>query len=329
MPPASGSAIDFLIYPFSFSKLTLAMALAPLPPLNALKAFEATARYLSVQRAAAELHVTAPAISHQIKALEQFLGFLLFQRLRRGMRLTEKGAAYFYRVSRALEGVAAATRDARQPSVQPRLSLAVPPHFLTRWMIARLPGFLENHRFIDIRIFDTLRQVDFDSEGVDAQIYHGAKEWPGVELERLADDDLCPVCSPDFLKRAGRVTGLRDLTRLPLIHAERRSVSWERIFRSGGLEFRSARNLVFLHAQPVIEAAVHGIGVAIANRVCVADLLASRSLVVPFEFQPKPNPRLAYFLARPSRAQRDIRLDLLRDWLVSEIGQSVKGLQAG
>ena len=300
------------------------MALAPLPPLNALKAFEATARQLSVQLAAAELHVTAPAISHQIKALEEFLGFSLFQRLRRGIRLTEKGAAYFYRVSRALEGVAAATRDARQPTVQPRLSLAAPAHFLTRWMIARLPSFLEKHPFLDIRIFDTQRQVDFDSEGIDAQIYHGTKEWPGVQLERLAEDDLCPVCSPALLKNAGKLANLRDLSKLPLIHAERRSVSWERIFRSGGQELRSSRNLVFLHAEPVIEAAVHGMGVAIANRICIVDLLTSRALVVPFEFQPRPTPRLAYFLARPSRTQNDVRLDLVRDWLVFEIARSIK-----
>jgi LysR family glycine cleavage system transcriptional activator len=305
------------------------MARPPLPPLNALRAFEATARHMSFQRAAEELHVTPPAVSHQIRALEEHLGFALFERLRRGIRLTEKGTSYFYRVSRALDGVAIATRDVRHADAQTQLTLAVPPHLLSSWMIPRLPGFLEQHPFLDLRIVDTLRQADFEAEGVDAQIYYGSGALPGVELEPLAEDDLCPVCSPAFLRSSGRIAGLRDLAKVALIHTERRPVSWERIFRSRGLEPpRPPRNLVFLHAGPVVGAAVHGMGVALANRLCIADLLASGALVIPFEFKPRPSPRLAYYLARPPRTQKDARIDLLRNWLTEEMARSMKMLAA-
>jgi LysR family transcriptional regulator, glycine cleavage system transcriptional activator len=324
MPCGINRATEFLLYDFMFSKLKTAMPNTPLPPLNALRAFEATARQMSFKLAAAELHVSPPAISHQIKALERFLGFALFYRLRRGIKLTEKGSAYFYRVARALEVVATATSDARQPYVQPRLSLAVPPNLLSTWLLTRLPHFLEKHPFVDVRIFDTLRQVDFDGEGVDAQIYFGTNAWQGVELERLADEDLCPVCSPAFLNKVGRLASLRDLSKVPLIHTERRSTSWEKILRSAGHELRAPRNLVFLHSQPVIEAAVHGMGVAIANRICVADLLEARSLVIPFELQPKPTPKFSYFLVRPMRSLKDTRIEVLRDWLVSEMHRSLK-----
>lgn len=302
------------------------MARAPLPPLNALRVFEATARHLSFQLAAEELHVTPPAVSHQIKALEQYLGAPLFQRLRRGIRLTEKGQSYYFRVSRALDGVAGATRDMRQTGTQAQFTLAVPPHLLTSWLMARLPQFLQSHAFMDFRIIDTLRQVDFDAERIDAQIWYGSDELPGLEVVHLAEDDFCPVCGPSFLKKAGRIGSLKDLAKVPLIHIERRPVGWERIFRGRGLSMPTPpRNLTFLHASPAIQAAINGMGVALANRLCVADLISAGTLVVPFELRYKVTPRLSYYLVRPAYLGNDTRVEALRSWLIAEIKRSMRG----
>lgn len=300
------------------------MLRAPLPPLNALRAFEATARHLSLRTAAEELHVTSPAISHQIKALEDYLGFALFERLRRGVRLTDRGASYFQRVSRALEAVSNATKDIRQAGVVRSLALAVPPHLLSSWMIHRLPKFLEMGPISDLRIVDTVRRVDFESEGIDAQIMWGTGTWSGLELDHLADDRLCVVCSPKFLEEFGPISSLRDLAKCPLIHTDRRPVSWDRLLAAAGVvRAPEAMNLVVLRPMPAVQAALRGLGAAIVSRICVSDLLTSGSLVVPFQHSFQGQPKLGYFLARAPESAARGKLDYLRDWLRSELSRTL------
>lgn len=301
------------------------MLRAPLPPLNALRAFESAARHLSFRTAAEELHVTAPAISHQIKALEGYLGFAVFERMRRGVRLTERGAAYFHRVSRAFETVSNATKDIRHTGVPRSLRLAVPPHLLSGWMIPRLPRFLEISPVKDLRIVDTVRRVDFDSEDIDAQIMWGTGTWSGLELDLLVDDKLCVVCSPKFLEEFGPITSVRDLAACPLIHTDRRPVNWERVLGSARVE-RSprARNLVVLRPMPAVQAALRGMGAAIVSRICVADLLTSGSLVVPFDHQFPGVPNLAYFLARAQDAAAQSKVAYFRDWLRIELSRTLE-----
>lgn len=296
------------------------MSLKPLPPLNALRAFEATARCLSVTVAAAELHVTPPAISHQIKALEDYLGFPLFQRLRKGITLTEKGSVYFFRIARQLESVARATEEIRESGGQPSLTLCVPPHFLSGWMIPRLHRLIRENLLSNIRFVDTVRKVNFESEGVDAQISWGSAGWSGLVRELLIEDELCVVCSPDFLDRHGPLSSLQELADVPLIHTDSRPVAWDRVLNAADVErSKSAKNLTFIRPLPVVEAARHGLGVAIASRLCVADLVASGVLVIPFSPQIRAVSKLSYSLVRPAHAVNDMRLDGLRDLLRTEL----------
>lgn len=296
----------------------------PLPPLNALRAFEAAARHLSLRTAAEELSVTPPAISHQIKSLEQHLGFALFERLRRGVRLTDRGAAYFQRVSRALDAVSNATREIRHDSLPRTLCIAVPPHLLSGWMIARLPAFIERHSIGDLRIIDTVRRVDFDAEGIDAQILWGTGTWAGLDLDRLIEDRLCIVCSPGFLAQAGPISSLADAVGLPLIHTDRRPVTWDRLMDSAGVTRPArSRNIVVLRPMPAVQAAVRGLGLAIASRICVSDLLASGALVVPFEHGFDAMPALSYYLARSASRTAQARLDDLHEWLRVEMGRTL------
>ncbi len=296
------------------------MSLKPLPPLNALRAFEATARCLSVTVAASELHVTPPAISHQIKALEDYLGFPLFQRLRKGITLTEKGSAYFFRIARQLESVATATEEIRESGGHPRLTLGVPPHFLSGWMIPRLTRLVRENLLSNLRFVDTVRKVDFETEGVDAQISWGSAGWSGRVRELLIDDELCLVCSPAFLDRYGPLSSLEELAEVPLIHTDARPVAWDRVLSAAEVvRSKSARNLVFIRPLPVIEAARNGLGVAIASRLCVAGLVDSGELVIPFNPQIRSASKLSYSLVRPAHAVNDVRLDGLRDSLRAEL----------
>ncbi len=194
------------------------MILKPLPPLNALRAFEATARLLSVTEAAAELHVTPPAISHQLKVLEDYIGFPLFQRLHKGITLTEKGETYFFRIARQLSNIARATEAIIGDSAEPRLTLAVPPHFFTGWMVSRLPKLIPKNLLANVRFVDTVRKINFDTEGIDAQIAWGSAGWSGLVCELLVDDEVCIVCSPDFLDRYGPLSNLQDLGRATHLH---------------------------------------------------------------------------------------------------------------
>jgi len=245
--------------------------------------------------------------------------------MRRGVRLTERGAAYFHRVSRAFEAVSNATKEIRHTGVPRSLRLAVPPHLLSGWMIQRLPRFLEISPVKDLRIVDTVRRVDFDSEDIDAQIMWGTGTWSGLELDLLVDDKLCVVCSPKFLEEFGPITSVQDLAGCPLIHTDRRPVNWERVLGSARVErLPRARNLVVLRPMPAVQAALRGMGAAIVSRICVADLLTSGSLVVPFEHQFHGVPNLAYFLARAQDAAAQSKVAYFRDWLRTELSRTLE-----
>ncbi|MCA8868445.1 MAG: LysR family transcriptional regulator [Rhodobacteraceae bacterium] len=291
-----------------------------LPPLNALRSFEATARHLSLKGAAEELNVTPPAVSHQIKALELHLGFTLFQRLRRGLRLTPKGEAYFHRITNSLEAIATATKDIRESGVPTTFTIAVPPHFLTSWMLPRLSSFVAKYSVLDLRVIDTIRKVDFESENVDAQILYGEGNWTGVDLDLLVRDELCLVCSPGFLAGFGPVTNISELVKCPLIYTERRNADWYRIFNATGVDRAlNAPRFTTLRPLPAIEAAVQGIGVAITSRFCVSDSLTTGKLVVPFDLPELNSNMFSYFLSRRLNSHRDKRLKYLNSWLTEQI----------
>lgn len=299
-----------------------------LPPLNALRSFEATARHLSLKGAAEELNVTPPAVSHQIKALEVHLGFTLFQRLRRGLRLTPKGEAYFHRITNSLEAIATATKDVRESGVPSTFTIAVPPHLLTAWLLPRLSDFVKKYGVLDLRVIDTIRKVDFESENVDAQILYGEGNWTGVDLDLLARDELCLVCSPGFLETYGPVTNMTELAKSPLIYTERRTADWYRIFNASAVDRAlNAPRFTTLRPLPAIEAAAQGMGIAITSRLCVSDHLAVGRLVVPLEIEDLNTNMSSYFLSRRLNSHLDKRLKHLNSWLAKQIADTKAQMQ--
>ena len=170
---------------------------ARLPPLAALRTFEAAARHQNFRRAGAELHITHGAISHQMKALERELGVALFHRRSRGVELTEPGRALAATVREALDRIARGVAELRARPHR-ALTVSVLPAFATHWLIPRLADFNRRHPDIDINVRAGQALADFATEDVDLAVRYGGGKWPGLTAVRLAHEDVFPVCSPRF-----------------------------------------------------------------------------------------------------------------------------------
>ena len=170
-----------------------------LPPLNALKAFEAAARHESFTRAAEELCVTQGAVSHQVKALEAELAIKLFNRERQRLIITEAGRDYLTVVRDALDRIAIGTERLLQRQNAGVLTVSTSPDFAAKWLVHRLGHFAEAHAGIDLRVSATLHHVDFAREEVDLAVRHGDGNWPGLDTVRLSSEQLFAVCSPKLL----------------------------------------------------------------------------------------------------------------------------------
>src|SRR5919205_437725 len=170
-----------------------------LPPLNALKAFEAAARSESFTRAAEELNVTQGAVSHQVKALEQTLGLKLFNRERQRLVITEAGRDYLAVVRDALDRIAIGTERLLQRQNAGVLTVSTSPDFAAKWLVHRLGHFADAQTGIDLRVSATMHHVDFAREEVDLAVRHGDGSWAGLDVVRLSSEELFPVCSPKLV----------------------------------------------------------------------------------------------------------------------------------
>ena len=169
---------------------------ARLPPLNALRAFEASARHLSFTRAADELFVTQAAISHQIKSLEEHLGIKLFMRKNRALLLTEEGQSYFLDIKDIFTSILEATEKLLSRGAKGAITLSLPPSFAIHWLVPRLSAFNQLHPDIDVRIKAVDQSDGLLTEDVDVAIYYGRGQWPKVKADKLHTEYLIPVCSP-------------------------------------------------------------------------------------------------------------------------------------
>jgi DNA-binding transcriptional LysR family regulator len=210
-----------------------------LPPLNALKAFEAAARHESFTRAAEELCVTQGAVSHQVKALEAELAIKLFNRERQRLVITEAGRDYLNVVRDALDRIAVGTERLLQRQNAGVLTVSTSPDFAAKWLVHRLGHFAEAHTGIDLRVSATLHHVDFAHEEVDLAVRHGDGNWPGLDTVRLSTEQLFAVCSPKLLSGRRRLGKLSDILKFPLIHLDSRS-DWTNWLQGVGSHQRPA-----------------------------------------------------------------------------------------
>lgn len=292
--------------------------IARLPPLNALRVFESAARHLSFTKAAAELFVTQGAVSHQIKALEEFLGQPLFLRRNRKLLLTDTGQAYLLPVRKALDDLRWATRQLQEQDSQGVLTIAVLPSFAARWLVPRLARFRQRHPEIEIRLAPSAQVVDFSQNDMDVGIRYGRGRYPGLKAYRLMTEDIFPVCSPALLEGPHPLRTPADLAHFHLLHDDM-LVDWRTWLLAAGVDNIDAdRGTVLDDSAMVIQAALTGQGIALARSVLVEDELKAGHLIRPFKLSLPAE--FAYYFVCPEQAVERPKIVSFRDWLFSEAG---------
>lgn len=287
-----------------------------LPPLNALRAFEAAARHLSFTRAAGELHVTQAAISHQVKALEEHLGRKLFRRLNRALLLTDEGQAYLPSVSRAFALLNEATNDLLTKQAPGPLTVSALPSFAARWLVPRLGRFRQIRPDIDLRIDPSAELSDFASGDVDVSVRYGRGKYPGLRSDWLMTEDIFPVCSPALVDGPHRIRDPQDLAHQVLLHDDGHG-DWRTWLLAAGVEnVDPARGPIFTDSGMLIQAAMAGQGVGLARGVLAADELAAGRLVRPFTLSLPAE--FAYYLVCPEHTAEHPKIAAFRDWLLGE-----------
>lgn len=293
-----------------------------LPPLNALRAFEAAARHLSFKNAAAELLVTPAAVSHQVKALEAALGVTLFERLTRALRLTAAGQAALPLLSQGFDALAAGAQSARAHQESGLLTISVSPSFGAMWLVPRLDRFQRLHPEIEIRIDGTDRLVDVARGEADVAIRYGQGGYDGLEEVRLFAQFNTPVCSPDLLNGAHPLRRPSDLRHHTLLHVAWKSVdaSWRMWLLAARLHnIDSTRGPLFSEEAMAVQAALDGQGVALIGDQIVAGHLATGRLVTPFDSAFKTPLKFSYFLlTSPTKATLP-KVAAFRAWIAAEV----------
>jgi len=294
----------------------------PLPPLNALRAFEAAARHLSISRAAAELHVTPAAISHQVKALEEWLGVPLFRRLNRQVLLTDEGQVCLHGLRDGFDRLLATVERVRRRSSEGPLTVSAAQSFAGKWLVPRLERFRRAHPDIDVRIDANPGLTDFARDNIDIAVRYGRGRYPGLRVERLMIESVFPLCSPRLRRGPPPLRRPRDLARHTLLHIDmpfmlEAAPSWEMWLRAAGVTgvdwMRGPR---FSVSSMAIETAIAGQGVVLGSDVlCAADLAAGR-LVKPFDVDLALD--FGYWIVSPENAAERPKTVAFRTWLMDE-----------
>lgn len=290
-----------------------------LPPLNALRAFEAAARHLSFTKAAGELHVTQAAISHQIKSLEEWLGMPLFKRQNRALLLTDAGQGYLPPLREAFDRIQDATGKLQQRDRSGALTVSTFTSFAAKWLVPKLGRFAAAHPDIEVRLAINDVLLDFASDAVDVGIRYGSGAWRGLRAERLMTEVVFVVCSPKLLEGPSPLQKPDDLRHHTMLHDDLPE-DWETWLEAAGVGgIRARRDLAFNHSEMVLQAAIDGLGVALGRSVLVADDLAAGRLVKPFELELPTS--AAYYLACPEGTQDRPKVKAFRDWVMSEVAR--------
>lgn len=298
-----------------------------LPSLNALRAFESAARHLSFTRAADELNVTQAAISHQVKALEDQIGIMLFQRRNRQLILTDAGQTLLPDLIDAFDAMDSALARVKRRDQAGILIVATMDSLAAAWLMPRLVRFRSDHPDIDIRLATSDISVDYDRNGIDIGIRYGRGNWPGLIAEELMREDIFPVCSPSLIESGPGLKVPADLRHYPLIHDDMEE-DWAMWLKAAGLtDIDPARGPGYTHSNLVIQAAIAGEGVALGRGLLVADSIAAGKLVAPFDLALTANYR--YYVASTETNYDRPKVRVFRDWLFKEARDTAVRLADG
>lgn len=303
-----------------------------LPPLNALRAFEAAARHLSFKKAARELHVTAGAVSHQVKLLEDHLGVPLFRRLTRALELTGDAYAMLPKVKEGLDALQAAVERVRAREAMAKLTVVCPPNFAARWLMPRLARFTTQHPNVELHVAGLQAMVDeaaLEAPDVDdpeasavAMVRFGSGHYPGNRVDEVFSAVYLPVCSPRLLVGKHPLKRPDDLRHHTLIHddtvvEEGARPSWTDYLHAVGVtDIDATRGPHFSDAALALDAAIEGLGVTLAIKSLLTSEIQAGRLAVPFDIAAPTG--YAYYLVTPESSAENRTLNAFRDWLLLE-----------
>ncbi len=288
-----------------------------LPPLNALRAFEAGARHLSFTKAAEELHVTQAAVSHQVKALEEHLGYPLFKRMTRKLGLTEQGRVLFPVVSEAFMRIAETAEGLRSAGDSRTLTVSVTPAFGAKWLGYRLPRFWRKHPEFDLKVHHSILCADLRYDDVDVAIRFGQGAWDGLASEFMLRVDYTPVCSPALLTGKHPLKCPGDLRHHTLLHEDDYDgwIQWLAV--AGVSDVDPRRGPITDDATVLMQLAVEGGGVALGKLTMVEREIAAGTLVKPFDITVLTD--LGYHLVYLPTALEREKVRVFRDFVMEEI----------
>jgi LysR family glycine cleavage system transcriptional activator len=302
----------------------------PLPPLNALRAFEATARHLSFSKAAVELHVTPAALSHQIRGLEDLLGLKLFHRRARGIELTEHARLVYPGIRTGFESIRDAVDRLGRGRDDRVLVVSSTPGFTAKWLVPRLYRFLAGHSDIEARISAGAAYANFTSDGVDVGIRLSSGAHPDLYVEKLSDEWLLPLVSPRLLNGEHPLRSPQDLAHFTLIQVDLPGLvpTWADWMHMAGIEGVDTTHGLRLNvADHALDAASEGMGVVLAYKMVAARDITRGRLVAPFGPE-VPVPGRAYYFVCARGQERRAPVKAFRDWVFSEIEETHASLRA-
>ncbi|MBU9558998.1 beta-lactamase transcriptional regulator PenR [Burkholderia multivorans] len=285
--------------------------LRPHLPLNALRAFESSARHLNFTRAGLELSVTQAAVSQQVRALEERLGCALFTRLPRGLDLTDQGRALLPVLSDAFSRIETVLQQFDGGRLRQVLTLGVVGTFALGWLMPRLKRFRDTHPFVELRLRTHNNVVDLAAEGLDFAIRFGQGNWPATRNERLFDAPLTALCAPDI---ARRLTQPADLAHETLLRSYRTD-EWLGWFDAAQLEPWTVNGPVFDSSRLMVEAAMQGVGIALAPACMFERELQLGLLARPLDIDVHAG---GYWLTSLKSKPLTPAMTLFRDWITAE-----------
>ena len=307
----------------------------PLPPLNALRAFEAAARHLNMTRAAEELNVTPAAVSHQVVGLEEMLGGKLFIRKQRGLALTPLGEAYLPGLQAGFRKLHEATdRVWESAQAEAPLVLSVPPAFSAKWLMPRLRQVREILPALQIVNESAKETPGPAATGQEIAIRYGAGDYPGMTVEKLFDEAVFPVCSPELLRDGAAIASPADLLGYPLLHGRKsfpgeNYPGWGEWFRAAGHDIAEMPSgLYFDHHWMTVEAALEAQGIALAKRTIIESELRRGRLRRLLDFSYPLD--FAYYLVYPGEIVPGSAAAAFRSWVIDEAAEMMRSfLPAG
>lgn len=297
-----------------------------LPPLNALRAFEATARHMSFSKAAEELNLTPSALSYQVRMLEEFLSVKLFKRLNRAIELTDHGQRIFPGVRESFELMSDAMGRLTADTPDHILVVSTGPSFAAKWLTPRIVSFMEACPDLEMRVSASLALIDFVEDRVDVSVRFGAGRYEGLHAERLAGDWTTPMVAPQLLEGENALRTPADIAKHTLLHDDSikylpNAPVWKDWLREAGVSgIDTGKGARFNHADHALNAAAKGSGVVLGRGVLAADDLDMGRLAIPFPELTIDTGFAFYFVCPPIMLNRP-KVQQFREWVFDEFAK--------